>query len=509
MKSFKNIKITVISSFAEDEVFYAESKKTEILKGGPALWITKALESLNYAPQIFTGKDNAKVKITRENSEESGSVVSVEPIILPGALSADLFIISTISDEFDLAYIKKINGIVALDGQGFVRKSKSRNMKMDIPEDILEKICILKLTKEEARFTTIRTLDGQKNRILLITDGSRGFVIYANNKKYAFEARKINPIDTIGAGDTFFTAFCVRYSEKRKIEDVAMYAKEYTEKFLCSKDTDLIKIENQISGSVENINDAKESNKKILLMTYVHGDEPIGYDVVKSLVKKPTTKKFFDWIVVNQKAALASKRYLEYDMNRIAPGNPDAEEYEMRRANEVIKIVKHYKYVIDIHQTRANNRTIIILSHATPSSIALALTLGIPDILIWENPTKKEMGPLIKDTPFSLGLEIGTKSNYGKSLRYASRILSESLSAIDKDSLSKLSEEIIKKKRFYRVVGKIEDYDIAKGTILKDFKEIDGIKEKFTALLFGRHQNILGYKMQRLDINSVMRYIKN
>lgn len=238
MKSFTNIKIAVISSFAEDEVFYAESKKTEIYKGGPALWITKALESLEYTSQIFTGKDNAKVKIIRRNNEENGSIVSVEPIILPSTLSADLFIISTIADEFNLEDIKKMSGIVALDVQGFVRKLKTNNKKLVISGQIANKVSILKGTKEEVSYVDDKFLDDQKKRILIITKGEIGFDIFFNEKEHRFFANPISVKNTIGAGDSFFTAFAVEFLRTKDILKSGEFAKIFVENFLKSKSSE-------------------------------------------------------------------------------------------------------------------------------------------------------------------------------------------------------------------------------------------------------------------------------
>ncbi len=236
MESFKNIKIAVISSFAEDEVLYAESKKTETHKGGPALWITKVLEeSLGCTLQIFTGKANARVKIIRKSNEENGSIVSVEPIILPETLGADLFIISTISDEFNFEDIKKMHGVVALDIQGFVRKLRTNNKKLRISEQIANKVSILKGTEEEVSHVDDKFLDDQKKRILIITKGEIGFDIFFHERKYEFIANPISVKNTIGAGDSLFAAFAVEFLRTKDILKSGEFAKIFVENFLKSK----------------------------------------------------------------------------------------------------------------------------------------------------------------------------------------------------------------------------------------------------------------------------------
>lgn len=229
------LEITVISSFAEDEIFYTEFEETEIHKGGPALWIIKALESLNFNPRVFTGKLNAKVKIIRENMEERGSIVSVEPIILPSLLSADLFIISTISDEFNLENIKKIHGTVALDIQGYARKLKNTNKKLMIPKEIVTSITMLKGTETEVACLEDEFLNDQKRRTLIITKGETGFDIFFHEKKYEFAANRIFVKNTIGAGDSFFTAFAVEFLRTNNILKSGEFGKVFVEKFLKAK----------------------------------------------------------------------------------------------------------------------------------------------------------------------------------------------------------------------------------------------------------------------------------
>ena len=66
----------------------------------------------------------------------------------------------------------------------------------------------MKGTREEVSYVPKSSLEKQKERMLIITDGEDGGEIFYNgiNKKFPLKD-KIHPKDTIGAGDTFFSYF--------------------------------------------------------------------------------------------------------------------------------------------------------------------------------------------------------------------------------------------------------------------------------------------------------------
>ncbi len=75
---------------------------------------------------------------------------------------------------------------------------------------------IVKLTKDELALLTgtddmnnaLKTFDDRK--VILITDGENGSYCYLNGKLYHQASEKVNPIDTIGCGDSFM-AGCLSY----------------------------------------------------------------------------------------------------------------------------------------------------------------------------------------------------------------------------------------------------------------------------------------------------------
>lgn len=233
-KENTNKKIILISTFAIDNIKHFQSENIVITEGGPALWISGALKKMNQKFKLVTGKNKAVVKVNVLKDSEKGEIISVSPID-NSLRKSDLFIISTISDEYDLYNIKTLQGIVAVDLQGYVRKYKKGGKKLSIPVEILNNISILKLTQKEAQFVLDKVLKSQKDRILIITKGKYGFILYVQDKKYIYKVTYVKTTDTIGAGDTFFAAFCISYINKGDAVFAAEYAKKHVDKFLIEK----------------------------------------------------------------------------------------------------------------------------------------------------------------------------------------------------------------------------------------------------------------------------------
>ena len=114
-------------------------------------------------------------------------------------------------------------------------------------------------------------------------------------------------------------------------------------------------------------------------------------------------------------------------------------------------------------------------------------------------------GPLTQYAPFGIEIECGTKNSFNNTLTKLEKIIRKFLeneTVRVRDNLA-LPLDVIKKKNFYLVYGKINAREI-NGITLKDFSPVDTGQEKFIALLFGKHQHLTGYKMRSLDSREVL-----
>lgn len=88
---------------------------------------------------------------------------------------------------------------------------------------------------------------------------------------------------------------------------------------------------------------------KVLVIGGMHGNEPLGIELVKLLQNKPIEN--VDAIIANEEALIANARFTGQDLNRLFPGNKASEAYEPKRASELTELCKQYDVVLDFHNT--------------------------------------------------------------------------------------------------------------------------------------------------------------
>jgi len=239
-------------------------------------------------------------------------------------------------------------------------------------------------------------------------------------------------------------------------------------------------------------------NKKLLIIVATHGDEKIGIEVVEKL-KAKKLGCFFDSLVANPRALEKGIRFTEADLNRSYPGMKNSKFYEKRRACEIFKLARKYKYVVDIHEAITGINNFIIAPREKLYKIFPIGLLDIKAVLLWPDP-KGPLGQFLKNV---VELEFGMRNKKRKTvIGEATKIMGKFIINI----YAVESAESFSAKEFYYVYGKLkrEDY---KGKIssLKDFREASINKETFFSLLVGGYylkQGIVCYKMRKLEIDS-------
>jgi len=226
------------------------------------------------------------------------------------------------------------------------------------------------------------------------------------------------------------------------------------------------------------------TKKDILFLGATHGDEKIGVDVLQSLA----SNKSFDWLLANEKAFATNKRFIDVDMNRRAPGDINAEQYESQRAAELIRQFKNYNYIVDIHGSVANSGLFIIMTKLSFDDLLLALQFDIPNIVIWLPKEQKATGPLVQFANPGIEIECGPKDS--KKLRIELKQILDGFvtnygKGIDKNNL--------KSKNIFWVYGKLENNKEK----LVDFQKTIIDDEEFYPLLVGEY-GIGCYKMIKI-----------
>jgi len=96
----------------------------------------------------------------------------------------------------------------------------------------------------------------------------------------------------------------------------------------------------------------------------VHGDEPCGPNAIERvLAANPTVEKPVAFVVVNEEAAAAGKRYLEEDLNRAFPGDEDGPTHESRLAARIAREIGDCT-TLSMHSTQSYDGTFALINDA-------------------------------------------------------------------------------------------------------------------------------------------------
>lgn len=120
---------------------------------------------------------------------------------------------------------------------------------------------------------------------------------------------------------------------------------------------------------------------KVLVIGGMHGNEPLGLEVVRLFKNRPVTG--VDIVVANKEATKANKRFTGKDLNRSFPGNASIMAYEDRRAKELLKLAKKYDVVLDFHNTYCPNNDCGFVGMDAPKILYdISWLLGLDKVIV-------------------------------------------------------------------------------------------------------------------------------
>ncbi|MDD2917127.1 MAG: PfkB family carbohydrate kinase [Candidatus Gracilibacteria bacterium] len=227
--------IQIFSNFANDIIVYENNR---IISGGPALWISQALNDANVPYRLTLGDTPAIVQIDKDiNGDDIGTIISAPIIRSSIAEKSSLLLISTLKDEFDLKVLLDISLPICIDIQGFLRGDNGKKKRFDCEIIRTKGEVYIKATREEFSYIDNCTNSGFT---FIITDEGRDIEVLQGNNVYYIPIQSGKFKDTIGAGDIFFAIFCSNILEENTIKQSIQQASIYTYGFL--KDKNLINL---------------------------------------------------------------------------------------------------------------------------------------------------------------------------------------------------------------------------------------------------------------------------
>jgi predicted deacylase len=96
-----------------------------------------------------------------------------------------------------------------------------------------------------------------------------------------------------------------------------------------------------------------EGEPEIAVIGGIHGDEPCGVTAIEALLdSNPPVERPVALVIANEKALEKDVRYVEEDLNRAFPGDPDGETHESRLAAEITEAIGHCT-TLSMHSTQS------------------------------------------------------------------------------------------------------------------------------------------------------------
>lgn len=142
--------------------------------------------------------------------------------------------------------------------------------------------------------------------------------------------------------------------------------------------------------------------KKIGVVVCLHGTEVSGLEVKDKLDKKLSV------FIGNPKAIKMGVRFIDSDLNRVFPGDPNGNTEE-RLASDLLKKLKDFDHIIDLHTSACDFPLFGIITKPTKEKIEFAKKLGLRKLVIMTNNLAKG-GALIDYVKCSISLEVGPHS---------------------------------------------------------------------------------------------------
>jgi succinylglutamate desuccinylase len=120
---------------------------------------------------------------------------------------------------------------------------------------------------------------------------------------------------------------------------------------------------------------------EIAVVGGVHGDEPCGQVAIdRFLDQDPDVDRPVRFVVANEEALSLGRRYVETDLNRVLPGDPESDVHEERLAAELLAVVEGCT-PLGIHSTRSYAEPFGVFADPTPAKRRLFRRMNVSAVL--------------------------------------------------------------------------------------------------------------------------------
>ncbi|MFA9516292.1 succinylglutamate desuccinylase/aspartoacylase family protein [Halopenitus sp. H-Gu1] len=150
-----------------------------------------------------------------------------------------------------------------------------------------------------------------------------------------------------------------------------------------------------------------DGRPEIAVVAAIHGDEPCGVRAVDRLIADEMAyERPIKLIVANEEALEAGERYLEEDLNRAFPGDPDADTHEGRLAHQLLSELTGCT-TLALHSTQSYAEPFAVID--TMDEVARGVAPHLPVEAVVQTDAFTE-GRLIED-PHTIEVECGLQGS--------------------------------------------------------------------------------------------------
>ena len=146
-----------------------------------------------------------------------------------------------------------------------------------------------------------------------------------------------------------------------------------------------------------------EGTPEVAVVGGIHGDEPCGpLAIERLLAEDPAVERPVKCIVANEAALESGQRYVDADLNRVFPGDADAEAHERRLAHDIAREIQGCT-TLALHSTQSTPKPMGVIRSV--DEVARAIYPRLPVDVVVETDSHTD-GRLI-EYPHTIEVECG------------------------------------------------------------------------------------------------------
>ncbi|MHB9286095.1 succinylglutamate desuccinylase/aspartoacylase family protein [Halobacteriales archaeon Cl-PHB] len=168
-----------------------------------------------------------------------------------------------------------------------------------------------------------------------------------------------------------------------------------------------------------------DGEPEVAVVAAIHGDEPCGVRAVESIISnEPAVERPVLFVVANEEALDRNVRYVEEDLNRAFPGDPDGGTHESRLAAELTDLLEGCE-TLSIHSTQSYEHMFAIVRGLGEFERRICSKLSVEAVV---DGTQFDQGRLFSAVPKTIEIEAGFQGSQ-RAAANATQVTREFLSA--------------------------------------------------------------------------------